>query len=111
MKTISAKINKSKNVKSTFKVFFDDIFLNQKLYGLMFSLGGLGIWVYQIYYWLQHAKWEKFSLLRLLSSSSDYQDWVFYPTEWIGIHKILDFIPLSIIIIIIGLLLFFHDEY
>ena len=81
------------------------------LFGGAFVLGGIGIWGYQIYYWLRYADWNSFSLLWPLSYSSDFQDWVYYPYEWIGVHKVLDFIPISIVLILIGLLITFHDEF
>jgi len=82
-----------------------------KNFGYILALSGIGIWVYQLYYWLKYAEWKSFSLLWPLSLGSDYQDWIFYPTKWIGFHKVLDFIPLSIVVIVIGLLFIVNDEY
>lgn len=86
---------------------------NSKIFfGFVFGLSGVSIFLYQIYYWLRYAEWNSFSLLWPLSfASGGLQDWVYYPYEWVGIHKILDFLPLSIILILISCLFLFYDEY
>lgn len=109
-KTISARVKGIKAVRSTIDFTFSSIFLNKKLYGSVFLLGGLSICTYQLYSWLKYAEWESFSLLWPLSFSADYQDWVLYPTEWIGMHRILDFVPFSIILILIGFAFFYSFE-
>ena len=75
---------------------------NNRIWGVLFILSGIGIWGYQIYYWLRYAEWSSFSLLWPLSFYSQFQDWVYYPYDWVGFHNVLDFIPLSIILILIG---------
>ncbi len=81
------------------------------LIGIMLILGSLSIWGYQIYYWLRYADWIKFSLLWPLSYIKGLEAWTFYPHEWLGVNKILDFIPLSIILLLIGILIFLNLFY
>ncbi len=72
--------------------------------GILLIINGFGICLYQIYYWLKYAEWNSFSLLFPLSYISEIREWVSYPYEWVGVHKILDFLPLSITLLMVGFL-------
>jgi len=74
-----------------------------QVWGLFFT-GALFIFGYQLFQWLRHGDWKSISVitgLRWLESS-----WAVYPREWLGVHKLLDFIPLSIALILLGLVPF-----
>ncbi len=63
----------------------------------------LGIWGYQIYQYLKIGEWVRISVITVLRYNE--VSWAWYPTEWIGVHKILDNIPVSIASCAIGILL------
>lgn len=74
-------------------------------FGFLLILGGVCIWIYQIYNWLKDAEWKSVSLLSPLSYYSPFYNWVYYPSDWIGFHNLLGYIPLSVTLIITGALL------
>lgn len=78
---------------------------------------GFGIIAYQCYYWLKYAVWYEYSLLYVYNwINPNYLDsWLYnpdsrlglnIPDSWLGLQKIivwvLDFVPLSFVIIGIG---------
>jgi|GEM_PF-4733309 hypothetical protein len=65
-------------------------------------LGGIGVLVYQIYWYLRIGEWYSFSVITGLRWLN--VQWAFYPTEWIGIYKILDEFPLCLGMFICGLI-------
>jgi hypothetical protein len=60
-------------------------------FGFICALGVLG---YQIFLYLRIGKWYSFSLITGLRWLN--VQWAFYPSEWIGVYKILDDFPLSL---------------
>jgi hypothetical protein len=40
----------------------------------------------------------------------ELEDWVAYPYNWTGVHKILDKIPFTIVLIMFGLLILYLSE-
>lgn len=74
--------------------------------GPLFVTSGIGFFIYQIYSWLRNGEWVQYSLIWALSYVESIQSWSYYPTEWIGVHKILDIIPFSIFLIAIGVFIF-----
>lgn len=79
------------------------------LTGICFVLAGIGTFLYQNYYWLQNGEWLRLSLVDVgkyayanSNTPNDLASWVYYPTEWIGVHTILDHIAISILAIVIG---------
>lgn len=67
--------------------------------------GGIGLFIYQIYLWLKFGKWVGYSLLEPLYYTDNV--WVYAPREWVGVHKILDSFPLSLFLIILGMIIFY----
>lgn len=66
-------------------------------------LSGAGIFVFQLYSYLQFGEWTSYDLNDLISTfSGNYSQWVENPERWIGLHKIFDKIPLSIFFPIAG---------
>jgi hypothetical protein len=75
------------------------------LAGVASIVGGFGLFCYQIYLWLRWGDWASYSLLSPLSYFEYLQPWVYYPSEWVGINKILEKTPLSLFLIILGIIL------
>lgn len=67
---------------------------------VLFFLGGVSVFIYEVIAWLWMGFWPSFSILSLLSLVTA---WAYYPTSWFGLHKLLGFIPLSLGLVIIGL--------
>lgn len=84
--------------------------MNKALFKLSFGLGGVGMLGYQLYHWLRYAEWESFSLLWPLSYLPRFEDWVYYPDEWLGVHKVLEYIPFAFVLIFISFLLVMYEE-
>lgn len=64
-------------------------------------LCGLAVFAYQAYWWLRMSYWFSISIitgLRWLDVS-----WARAPWDWLGLHALLDFIPLSLALPIVGL--------
>jgi hypothetical protein len=84
--------------------------------GHLAALGGIFLFAYQSYQWLKYGAWESYSLLDGLIMccgsffSSGFCRWILEPQDWVGLHKLfagfLDWIPLSLFLIILGLTAF-----
>lgn len=79
------------------------------LVGGGFILAGVGTFFYQIYYWLQNGEWLRLSVIDLgkyiyanSNTPNELASWVYYPTEWIGVHTMLDHIAITLFAIAIG---------
>lgn len=70
---------------------------------LLGCLGTIGIFTYQIYAYLQFGFWVPISLVSALGWLKS--EWALNPTQWIGFHSILDFLPLSVASFVIGIAL------
>jgi hypothetical protein len=57
-------------------------------------LGALSIWFYQIFTFLRSGDWAPISVVTALGWLKI--EWALFPTQWLGAHKILDFLPLSL---------------
>lgn len=73
-------------------------------------LASVGIVIYQTYEWLRYGDWIKISVLQLLSFSEELQSWIYYPTEWVGVHKIFELIPLSLALFLIGIAIIANQD-
>lgn len=63
---------------------------------------GLGILAFQCYLYLQNGVWTPISIIDAgLWIESDWA-WGGYPTEWIGVYRILGFIPTSAAVMVVG---------
>src|SRR6516225_11032103 len=58
----------------------------------------------QGYYFLQHGEWPQISVITALShiTRPDTPAWLVYPYDWVGIHKLLEHVPLAVAIIPFG---------
>lgn len=100
---------------------YDDIgeFLHLAI-GFLVILSGVGVFFYEAYLWLKYGEWAGVSLLNLLAWLSDCGEpsgdnflrwielhksgclWVYHPQSWIGPHKLLDFVDLTLFLIVLG---------
>ncbi len=64
-------------------------------------ISGIGVLGYQIYYWFRYGEWFPMSTLYFLY---DHWDWANIPTEWIGLHKVIDSTPLSLALSLLGII-------
>jgi hypothetical protein len=71
------------------------------LAGGLLVIGGIGLIVWQIYFYLKWDVWTSLSLIDGLAYF-DYV-WARNPTEWYGLHALLDKAPLSMLIIVLGI--------
>jgi hypothetical protein len=64
------------------------------LFALLVYLGSAGyfFWTFgaQVLGWLNTAVWETHSIVDVLHAQGS--TWAMYPEEWVGLHKVLDFI-------------------
>lgn len=82
--------------------------------GAFTIVGGIAIYLYQIYMWLRNGEWLRLSLVdfgKVIYESEynffgdDFSAWFYYPSDWAGVHTTLNHIPLTLSIIIIGIAL------
>jgi hypothetical protein len=64
-------------------------------------VAGIGIIGWQAITWLESAVWVPVSVLAALKWLGI--PWALAPTDWLALHKALDFIPLSITLVITGI--------
>jgi hypothetical protein len=63
------------------------------------SLGTTGIIGWQVYKYMRIGEWYPLSVISALRWCN--VQWSFFPTEWFGLYKILDYLPLSVATIIV----------
>ena len=61
-------------------------------------LGAISIWMYQVFSFLRFGQWMPISVLTALSWLE--VEWAIFPNQWLGVYKVLDFLPLSLVSII-----------
>jgi hypothetical protein len=78
--------------------------------GIILILSGILIFVGQVYIWLKKGEWVEIPLrivFAIIPEGSPLQLWLNDPQSWHGLHKlvigVLDFIPLSLFLIVLGL--------
>ncbi len=74
------------------------------------TLTGFAVFAYQSFMYLRNGIWTSISLIdgfSALSSSS----WLLDPKDWLGLHSLLDQVPLSVALIAVGLLFIFRDDW
>ncbi|HYE21999.1 MAG TPA: hypothetical protein VD998_00230, partial [Verrucomicrobiae bacterium] len=69
-------------------------------FGIALTLAGLFIIGIQIFLWLESGTWTSMSLMDTLlysyqNSATETPTWFLYPDSWIGLHKLLNAIPVS----------------
>ncbi len=72
--------------------------------GYLVATVGLFVLGYQVMQWLRHGTWEPISVVTVLAWCGS--DWARFPTEWIGIHKMLAALPLSLFFFVTGLIVY-----
>ena len=76
------------------------------LVGLLFVLGGIGLFGIQIYGYLKSGVWTPFPVSGLIEG---FSHWFNDPQNWIGLHRIVrgitDFISLSVASVFVGFFL------
>ncbi len=85
------------------------------LIGILLIFSGFGVLGLQTYMGFFSGEWLSLSLidtLILISSSIErgVYPWLLNPTEWIGLHEILSFMPLSGTLILLGFILASLDK-
>lgn len=71
------------------------------LVGGAFVLAGLGIFGLQIFWFLQSGSWTPMSLIDLVKQISQ-EPWLYDPKQWVGVHWLLDKIPSSLLVMLLG---------
>lgn len=69
--------------------------------GIAFLLGGVFVFCKQIYIFLQSGVWSGISTIKIINYFID-ASWLLHPEKWIGVHKVLSFIPASLCLVVIG---------
>jgi hypothetical protein len=60
-----------------------------------FAFAGLGLLGFHVLDWLKHGVWASYSTLHLAAwSGGNFTSWAADPSSWIGVHKILAWLPL-----------------
>lgn len=82
------------------------------LTGFGIVLAGISTFCYQVYYWLQNGEWLRLSLIDVgkyayngTTGPDALGDWIYYPTEWIGVHALLDHVAITIFAITVGIII------
>lgn len=78
------------------------------VFGALLVLAGLGIFGLQIFAYLKSGEWAKLPLKMLVVfGPADFESWINHPTNWLGLHKIvngmLELAPLSLCALALGI--------
>ena len=73
--------------------------------GVFFFTLPLPILGWQAYYYLRHGIWQPLSFIDALRYVN--MKWAISPSDWIGLYHFLDWIPLSLLLLITGVSLAF----
>jgi hypothetical protein len=68
--------------------------------GGYFGVAAPSILIWQAYYYLRHGVWQPISLIDALRYVN--MKWAISPSDWIGLYHFLDWIPLSLLLLITG---------
>lgn len=74
----------------------------QPVFGALICTGGIATGGYQVYLFLKEGIWEMTSIIDVLVWLE--MKWAIDPDDWLGVWKILDKIPVGLVLIIIGAL-------
>jgi len=77
------------------------------IFMLGFFLGPIGIVGWQIYEYLRHDIWNSVSVVSALQWLG--VKWAIVPTDWVGLHRILEWTPMSLTLVAIGVLILVTD--
>lgn len=71
--------------------------------------GGLGLGLYNLWFWAKYATWPGHSTAWLLQQAAwgDLQGWLAAPETWLGAHQLLSWLPgwISLVAVSMALLL------
>jgi hypothetical protein len=63
-------------------------------------LGGLGVLGWQVFMWLKSSAWTDLSVVHGLQWLE--VSWAMNPTDWLGVHEVLNDFPLAIALPLLG---------
>lgn len=61
---------------------------------IIFACGGIGVLVWQVLQFMKFGIWNPVSVISALELMK--VQWAFEPNDWMGIHEIFKFMPLSL---------------
>ncbi|MER8529583.1 hypothetical protein [Mesorhizobium sp. M1272] len=75
--------------------------------GFILVLAGIGVLGVQTYWYLQSGMWTPLSLIDVgqMYLTAEKAPWVFFPQSWLGVYKILAWIPSSGLLFAFGILI------
>lgn len=66
-------------------------------------LSGLGLIAVQVIKYLKIGQWESYSILSAIAwLRGDSENWIRAPSDWVGFHRVCEYIPLSFTLIVAG---------
>jgi hypothetical protein len=66
----------------------------QVIISLLLFFSGVAVLGWQVYEYLRYSIWTAISVVTFFEWAG--VPWASYPTDWIGLHSILKFVPLSL---------------
>jgi hypothetical protein len=91
------------------ELWFELVFLG----GGLLWLAAVYLFGYQIFLYLKHGAWESISvidgLIRFNKKTPSL--WLLYPQDWIGLHELLEKIPMTFGLIILSVIWFICAGY
>jgi hypothetical protein len=78
-----------------------DSALIQNIAILGFMLSGIGTFGWQLYNYLRYNIWTSVSVIDALQWTG--QKWAYTPTDWLGVYRILEWMPLSVALPTMGI--------
>jgi len=92
----------SVNAKIISRIFQQTTIIIFGILSLASFLAGASILVYQVYMYLKGGDWLSFSIISMLNYFGS--GWSSNPSNWIGLWKALDKVPLTIFSVVLGAL-------
>ena len=68
-------------------------------------LNGIGVFGWQVLGWLSSGVWTPVTFLDFMHWAGVRREWVDNPTSWIGLWSLLNSIPLSVLLIVLGVMM------
>ncbi|EAQ63732.1 hypothetical protein MED121_03507 [Marinomonas sp. MED121] len=69
--------------------------------GVLITLSAPGVLIFQLYKYLRTDTWIEISFLDVLAKIN-FQ-WAIDPTDWFGLWRVLNWLPLSVVLLLLGL--------
>jgi hypothetical protein len=74
------------------------------------GFSGVIVFIYQSYIFLRHGELFLFSMIDAMKMINEYTyffgDWIGNPEDWIGLHLIMSWTPLALVLLFFGFYLF-----